>query len=263
MKNLFDTLAAGMPTARQAAEPEAPAKAGVADMSTRDLVTAWQKNQGSDELTTEVLKRMSRTISSAINSYAPGMERQMSVKAARLTLDALKSYVPDRGADPATFVFHNLKRLNRLGARAQNIIPQSEYAAAESKLVRDAMARFADERGRDPSMAELADATGLSVRKLASILDRDAIVNESATLTEDSRKDTIGQSDLTDDDYFEYVYASVDPVSQKIMEWTSGKHGVKPLSNNQIAAKLRVSPAAVSQRKSKIQRMLSDARSLV
>jgi hypothetical protein len=101
------------------------------------------------------------------------------------------------------------------------------------------------------------------VKKLERILDQGGVVSESSTLTDDSRRDTLGSTDLTDDDYFEYVYASVDPVSQKIMEWSSGRHGAHQLSNNQIATKLRMSAAAVSQRKNKIQRMLSDARNLV
>lgn len=265
MENLFDKLRNQLP--QQAVDEQAPVvadnKTPMASLSTDDLVALWQKHQDDADATEEVLRRMRPTISSAINSYAKGMDDKLAVKAARLTLDALRTYDPSRGANPATYVFHSLKRLNRLGARAQNIIPQSEYASAESRLVREAFDRFVDDRGRDPSMSELADLTGLSVRKLEKVLDRGAVVNESATLTEDSRKDTIGQSDLTDDDYFEYVYASVDPINQKIMEWSSGKHGVRPLSNNQIAAKLHISPAAVSQRRGKIQGMLSDARSLV
>ena len=262
MDNIFDTLKHGLPA--QSNERQAqPAPVQEKDMDIGTLVSAWQRTPDDGQLTAEVLKRMQPTISSAINSYAPGMERQLTVKAARLTLDALRTYDPKRGVAASTHVFHNLKRLNRLGARAQNIIPQSEYAAAERKLVLSAFDKFTDDRGREPSLGELADATGLSIKRLERVLDSNSVVNESSTLTQDSMKDTLGTSGLTDDDYLEYVYASVDPVSQKIIEWTSGRRGAAILSNNQIAAKLSISPAAVSQRKNKIQRMLSDARSLV
>jgi len=263
MTNLFDSLKSSLPPVKAREKDDSVDKQVPQTLDTDTLITKWQAKPDDRALTSEVLKRLQPTIKSAINSYAPGMDRQLSVKAARLTLDALKSYDSKRGVAAATYVFHNLKRLNRLGARTQNIIPQSEYAAAERKLVMSAMDRFIDDKNREPSMAELADATGLSVKKLESVLDQRKVINESATLSEDSKKDTIGASALTDDDYFEYVYTSVDPISQKIMEWTAGKHGAQQLDNNRIASKLHMSAAAVSQRKNKIQRMLSDARSLV
>lgn len=254
-----------MPVSAPAQEPAAKdiGEGQLHELSTGDVVASWQKDKGNKKLTSEVLKRMQPTISAAINSYAPGMERQLSVRAAKLTLGALETFDQSRGVAPSTYVFHNLKRLNRLGARAQNIIPQSEYASAERKAVMSVFDKFVDDRGREPSMEELADRTGISVKRLSRILDQGAVVSESSTLTDDSRKDTQASSTLTDADYYAYVYASVDPVSQKIMEWSSGLKGGRVLSNNQIADRLHISPAAVSQRKTKIQRLLSDARSLV
>ena len=67
---------------------------------------------------------------------------------------------------------------------------------------------------------------------------------------------------MTDDDYYEYVYNSVSPIDQKIMEWASGKGG-KTYSNMEIAKMLHITPAAVSQRKAGIQKKLSMVRSLV
>lgn len=70
--------------------------------------------------------------------------------------------------------------------------------------------------------------------------------------------------DTTDREYYDYVYKSVSPTDQKIMEWSSGfNKGNKILSNNDIATKLRISPPAVSQRRAKIQDMLSQVRGLL
>lgn len=262
MENLFDKLKSDMPAAVDTASQEEKTSS-LAALSTDALVDKWQKNTNDKALTSEVLRRMRPTMSAAINSYAAGMDSQMSVKAARLTLNALRTYDKKRGVAASTYVFHNLKRLNRLGAKAQNIIPQSEYASLGRKAVKAAMDEFIDRKGREPSMAELADATGLSVKKLEQYMDQGAVVSESSTLYANNQKDKYGKTDLTDDDYFEYVYASVDPISQKIMEWSSGLHGARTLNNNQIADRLHITPAAVSQRKNRIQRLLSDARSLV
>ena len=273
MNNIFDTLVNNAPKPKpedvarlkelEATKKPVDTNRPLADMSTKDIIRAWQQDQTQSDYTAELLRRMQPTIRSAMTSYAPGMDSQLGVKAAHLTLDALRGFDPTKGAEPTTYVFHNLKRLSRYGAKASSIIPQPEGFALEQKKVHEAIERFTDDNRREPSMVELADYTGLSVKRLRKLLDANTVVNESSTLTDDSGKDTMTQSGLTDNDYFEYVYASVGPIDQKIMEWTSGLHGVKPLSNNDIAKKLRISPAAVSQRKGKIQQLLSDVRSLV
>lgn len=267
MDNIFTTLTGKLPKAseadRQAAmAPAAPDPQQWQTWDTKTLVQEWQKDQ-KPEYTSAVLKRMQPTINAAMTSYAPGMDRQLAVKAAKLTLDALHKYKPDFGTEPSTFVFHNLKRLSRYGTRSGNIMPLPEGFVHEQKLLQSVIDKFEDDRGREPSIAELADITGLSTRKIDKLLERNMVINESATLTDDSGKDTFSQSGLKDTDYFEYVYASVSPIDQKIMEWSSGMHGAKQLSNNEIAKRLRVSAAAVSQRRNKIQKMLSDVRGLV
>lgn len=268
MDNIFSILNKEIGTASpkqpQAAEPKpAPKQAPEtpASLSNRDVVMAWQKNP-SPELTSEVLRRMKKTMTAAIRSYAPDMGDKLSVRAAKLTLEALKTYDPSFGSDPSTHVFNNLKRLGRIGARRGNIIPQPEAFMLEAKRAEDAKARFEDEKGREPSLQELADITGFSAKKLDRLLNRGTVVSESSTLTDDNRHDTFASSDLTDDDYFEYVYASVGPIDQKVMEWSSGMHGKKVLSNNEMATRLKVSPAAVSQRRAKLQNMLSEMRTL-
>lgn len=263
MDNIFSTLTSNLPKAHQqydesiAAQADDPLKA-----PTNKLIMDWQKTQ-QPELTAELLKRMKPTISAAISSYAPGMDKQLAVKAANLTLDALRTFDAKKGASPGTHVFHTLKRLSRYGMEATNIIPRSEGVMADKRKLDAASARFQDLHDREPSLAELADATGFSKKKIDKLLDIGTVVNESSTLTEDSQKDTFAKSDLTERDYFDYVYASVGPIDQKIMDWSSGYGGVSQISNNDIAKKLNITPAAVSQRKAKIQKMLSDIRGLL
>lgn len=263
MDNIFTTLTNNLPKpAQQEASSTAQSIPPIAKAPVNSLIADWQKTQ-KPELTDELLRRMKPTISAAMSSYAPGMERQLAVKAANLTLDALKTFDPSKGASPNTHVFHTLKRLSRYGIEASNIIPQSEGVIADRKKLEEASNRFIDLHDREPSLAELADATGFSKKKIDKLMSVNSVINESATLAEDSQKDTFASSDLTDKDYFDYVYASVGPIDQKIMDWTSGLGAGKQLSNNDIAKKLNMTAAAVSQRKAKIQKMLSDIRGLL
>lgn len=276
MDNIFDVITNKMPKPRAAdakalaeispsgqASQQQPAQApDIAKMPVKGLVALWQKDE-KPEYTSELLRRMNPTITAAINSYAPNSGGKYDIKSAKLTLEALRAYDPKYGAEPQTYVFNNLKRLNRIAGQSTNIIKQSESRALERKLLQEASVNFEDDHGREPSIMELSELTGLSRKKVEQLLDAETVVvPESATLTE-SLHDTVTNTEVNDDDCFEYVYASVGPIDQKIMEWTSGKHGKPELSNNQIAAKLGVSAAAVSQRKNKIAQMLSDVRSLI
>ena len=70
-------------------------------------------------------------------------------------------------------------------------------------------------------------------------------------------------TDVTERDFFEYVYRSGGPLDQKFMEWSSGMHGKPALSNQEIAKRLHITPAAISQRKAKIAEKLSEVRGLL
>ena len=272
MSNIFSILTGNPRPAGPVATVQVPANkvpvqgiagTGMSRVSTKDLIKAWQRDPKA-EYTSELLKRMRPTMTAALNSYAPGMGDQLSVKAAKLTLHALKTYNPDYGTQPSTAVFNNLKRLNRLAAKSANIMQVPETRSLDMQRLQKASAKFEDDHDREPSDAELADLTGMSRARIASLRDNNSvIVSESSTLSTDSQQSTLSSNTLTDKDYFEYTYSSVDPINQKIMEWASGAHGKPRLKAVDIANRLHMSPAAVSQRMAKIQQTMSDARSLL
>lgn len=269
MESLFTTITKNIakPTDEQQQalkelEQEEKAQKTSKEPPIKDIVARWQKNP-TDEDTAYLLKKMNKTINAAMTSYAPGHSKDLGVKAARLTLDALKTYNPSYGTDPSTHVFHNLKRLNRYANRRANIIPISEQASQEYRFLNAKMQEFIDTFDREPSDLELADITGYSLKKVNKILDGNKVTSDSSTINPDSHTSSVSTSDLTDQDFFEYVYRSVGPIDQKIMEWSTGAHGKPPLSNIEIAKKLKVTPAAISQRRSKILAMISEARGLL
>lgn len=270
MPNIFDTIKNQYPAPeadkQRLAAMETPVTKPTDDtawakqLKTDQLVMLWQKDPN-EAYTSELLTRMKPTIASAMSTYAPGQDEVLSVKAAKLTLDALKTYKPGFGTQPSTYVFHNLKRLNRYANERAHILPESEAMQVERKQVTEASARFEDEHNREPSITELADITGFSKKKLEKLMSQNAVVNESSTYAEGTTRSTLASSDLTDNDYFDYVYASVSPIDQQIMDWTAGRHGKPVLSGNEIARRLKITPAAISQHKQNIANMLADVRS--
>ena len=269
MKNIFDQITGTLPKQNgqetvQTVPQQAPSAAPVPaqQLSVKDVVLRWQKNQTPED-TDFLLKKMKPTISAAITSYAPGNDKTLAIKAANLTLAALKSYDPSYGTDPSTHVFHNLKRLNRIVNKRDNIMPISELGAQEARYVGEVKAEFMDMFDREPTNEELADRTGYSLKKIDKILNKNKVRSDSSMVNEESHNSMFSMRDVTDDDYFEYVYASVGPIDKKIMEWTSGMHGKPALANNMIAEKLHITPAAVSQRKARINQLMSQVRGLV
>ena len=270
MDNLFTTITKGLPQPKQqdidALKALDPATAKTIeptkDAPLKDLVVSWQAKE-TPEGTAAILKHLQPTIRSAMTSYAPGMEKTLSIKAANLALDAMRTYSPDKGTDPTTYAFHNLKRLSRFGADRSTVMPQPESARFALQKVIEASRNFEDSKGREPSMQELADITGLSRTRVTKLIEAPLTVSASSTLSDDSRESSFTNKDVGPDDYFEYVYTSVSPIDQKIMEWASGKKGKPLLSNAEIAAKLKISAAAVSQRKNKIHRLMSDVQGLL
>lgn len=65
-----------------------------------------------------------------------------------------------------------------------------------------------------------------------------------------------------DDPWVDFVYRSVDPVDRLIMEHTLGLGGKPVVDSLTLARRLRLSPSAVSQRKSRIQQKLNERDSL-
>lgn len=226
-------------------------------------ISSWL-NKPDPGSTQRILKQIKPAIQSALHTYVPGQQNQYRVKATRFALDSLRGYDPKKKVAPSTYVFTQLRRLSRIKRQRDNIvhIPESQVYA---KIQLDkAMQSFRDRYDRDPSDQQLADAMHISKKKLTKLMDSVSgrITNDSANVNAVTGQSNFSVSNVTDDDYFDYVYRSVSPQDQLIMQYTAGK-GKPMLSNNQIAQKLKLSPGAVSQRKAKINQMLSEVRGLL
>ena len=104
----------------------------------------------------------------------------------------------------------------------------------------------------------MADYTGLSLRRLEHIQKFTLPVAESrfSVATEEAEGFMPAVKQEPSAAWLELIYQDLTPVDQNILDWTLGLHGQQQLSNQEIAARLRLSPGAVSQRKAKIQAIL-------
>lgn len=178
-------------------------------------------------------------------------------RARQMVLKALPRYDPNR-SQLSTFITSHLRGLKREAAKQGRILSMPERVAMERGALLGAESEFEDANGRSPTVQELADKTGLSVRRITYVRKFRSPVAEGAieTMNEGTENDTpqiaVKQRNTA---WSDVVYDSLDATNKRIFEWTSGYGGAPILSGEEIAKRLRLTPGAVSQRKAKIQKV--------
>lgn len=182
-------------------------------------------------------------------------------RAKLITIKALESYDPGR-AQLNTHLFTNLQGLQRAAASEEQIISVPEQVSLDWRHLKSTEQDFKNEAGRDPSDAELADMTGLSLKRIQYVRQLPAVVAEGVYLKPGGEDETLyppavqGNPRPRDQAWLEFVYQDLGAIDQLILEHSLGMHNKPVLSNQRLAAKLRISPAAVSQRRVRIQSLL-------
>lgn len=176
-------------------------------------------------------------------------------KAKMMVLAGLKSYDPTKST-LKNFLYSHLRGLNRSLGAANNIIQTPETVILDRNKIARAELELFDKLGRFPNTNEVADYTGLSVKRIEKLRKADIPLTEgqvSSVLGEGNVPDSKRLGDTTkDDSWLEYVYDSVDNRQKAIMERLYGMHGNPVMAAQDIAKKLRITPAAVSQQRKKI-----------
>jgi len=224
--------------------------------------TAW-KQKATPQTRSELLRAVDPVIRSGIKSYG-GPSRgspNLRSQARQLALQSFDTYDPHRGT-LKSHVLSNLRRLQRTGAQEAQIIRIPERVAMERKHLGESEEELRFKLGREPSDGEIADHTGLSMKRIGYIRQARPVGAESQI--EDASDDasmpasTIPGVDRTKTAWEGFVYHDLDPTNQAIFDMTLGRHGRKRQPTGEIARKLGITPGAVSQRAAKIQRMLDE-----
>lgn len=206
----------------------------------------------------QVMRALEPTVAKGINAYGGGRQ-ELRTKARVLAADAVRSFNPDRDgrkAQLSTYVYANMQRLQRVAADRANAVRLPERSRMDAVVLRDAVREYVDKEGFEPDVKTLEELTGVSRSRQRLASDAFKEISEAGLETE--KGDTLfrGEPDEKDDPWRDYVYFDLDPKSRKIFEWTTGYGGSKVLDKQEIAKRLKISPAAVSQRIQTIVRKL-------
>jgi DNA-directed RNA polymerase specialized sigma subunit len=174
-----------------------------------------------------------------------------------LAADAFKRYEPKAGAALTTFAHSHLRQLSRVRNERAFVrdIPASVHA--DARMLQRLRSEYEQQYGQEASFGWLKDNSGMSDKRLQKAMQVFAEVGEAKTMPGEAF-----QAGAVKDDgmrlWEDAVYADLDERGKKIYEWVSGYRGVKKLPKQEIARRLRISPAAVSSRLTTIQKQLGE-----
>jgi len=176
-----------------------------------------------------------------------GNNPQMRHQARLYAADAVKKFDPASGTKLRTWTQSQLQSLQRYRRENQGPVKVPDRASIDAWAIEKSQRELEDSLGFEPSVLQLADHSGLSVKRIAAVRKITRPVAASAQMYDEgeSLPDFLGEA-------LEYVYGDSDPVDRKIIELTTGYGGSPMLSKKDTAERLGISPAQVTRRSERI-----------
>lgn len=219
----------------------------------------WQTDP-SDRNFSNILKSLQPTIKYALAANNSLGDSLIETKAKVLAARAIKKYDGSYGTSLPTFVSRQLQKLTREIRELRNPVKIPERFAYEAASIVKAEEEYKEKYDKEPTLEVLADKTGLSIKQIAKIrsqflkqISEGNYFTNAGNMEESSEDSSTDVGDLSknevnyDDEALEYVYHSLSPRAQKVLEYTTGFGGSDKLTPLEIANKLKISRGQVSR----------------
>jgi DNA-directed RNA polymerase specialized sigma subunit len=215
---------------------------------------AWKKDPSEQNFET-LYKTVEPVVSSALRSFGAD-DQSLKTRAKILTVRALETYDPNKAA-LNTHVYHNLQRLHRFRAERSSALHIPENTRLDGSALQKYVDQYQATHGEEPSDGQISDALDMSMARIRRV--RGMGEASGAQMTSE-KGDLPGESRSAEQIWIDYVYHDLGEKDKKIYEWTTGYNGKPVLPKKEIALKLKISPAAVSQRVGRIINRLQEVR---
>lgn len=226
----------------------------------RPTYDAWKSTPG-PQTNSAFLKQLKPVMEGAIRTHVGDPNPLLFSRARMMTLEGLQSYDPARGR-LKTHLYNHLQGLKRANRQQTQILKVPERIQLEHYQLGQIESELTNELGREPTDGEIADRTGFSPKRLATLRRYSPAVAEGAMVDPETGAEYSGETHDPQGDEnrtrLQLVYDDLDPYHQKIMELAMGLNGRRALPNDMIAAKMKRSPGAISQAKLRIQAAIDD-----
>ena len=226
---------------------------------------AWKENPSLAN-TGALVKAVRPVIDKGIRSYGGGGGHPTPIirsKAKQIVMDSMERYDPKQ-AKLQTHLMEQLKGLYRYAGKQKNILSVPERVMLDRQHLDESSKELQDWLGREPSDKEIADKTGLSLKRIKYVRQLQNPVSEGTYANRNEQN--MGAPLLpaveqqNEDAWVNFVYHSLADVKNSslpvVMEYTLGLHGKPKLSTAELAQKLNVSPGRVAQLRAQVQAKL-------
>lgn len=225
----------------------------------------WQKwSQKPDPVAFRgIVSKFDDTIDKTVARFGKQAGATTRGKARLLVAKAVRSYNPSAGAKLRTHVNNHLKSLQRAVPMLSDPMPIPERMRLEHTRLQNLSLDYEDEVGRPPTDDELAEMSGVSLKKIQRMRKAVrghvpfSVIEEADDDDESGMATDVVASQRSDyDTWMDAVYAELGEIDKLIMRYKSGYGGEQVVDNNEIAKRLNLHPSTVSQRAARIQQRL-------
>lgn len=225
------------------------------------LDTAYQawRSKPDKQTTAGVIKALAPVIDKALTTYGFQGNANARTMAQLHAASVLPRYDPSK-AKLNTFMTNELRRLQRIVPQQTSPLPVPEGAALDLRTLKAHEAELTALRGREPTTAELTDSTGLSEKRIEYIRSRYDIpqVGEQSFVDDEGYTSLPGTLRRDESVWVDAVYDEVDDIDKKILDWSLGRAGAPVLEKTEMARRLGITPAAVTQRSIRLANKLQE-----
>jgi len=210
-----------------------------------ELWDEWRKTNSNKTLD-QLMTRLNPLIHREVNKWQYTVPPAALMSKGRiLTVEALKSYNPNRGAAIGTHVTSRLRKLSRHAYPFQNVARMPENKQLLFNTFEGARGRLYDDLGREPTVEEMADElvwTQKKVKDFQRSFGRRELV-ESEGAFQDERAE---EAPLVD-----FYYHGLSPEDKLLFEDITGYSGKKPMNNAALRRKYKLTQGQLSYKKRK------------
>ena len=197
------------------------------------------------------LKKLEPQINYQLSQYGLSDDPLARSKAKVLASRAIKAYDPNSGASLNTWVDRSLQPLSRFKRERSFAVQLPERAVLDNYSVRLAEIEFEESNGRLPEMDELADAAGVSMKRLSAL--RKAVRPQVSENALDGASVEKNMEDDTMDEALSSIWNEADKMDRKIIEMKTGFGGRNaPMTAGDVAVALGMTPVQLSRRSTRI-----------
>jgi len=202
--------------------------------------TAKIVNKFSGLLHFELPKYMGKLPAGVIKSYGKSF-----------IIDSLNTYNPDKGK-LANHIVNNLQRLNRINYETSSAVRMSEELQMGINMYKRAKEDLEARFHRDPTDEELSQELGWSISKVLRVKKQFKPEVLSGSL------ESAPAFIQMEDPVIDYLYHDLDPKDKMIFQHRTGYRGNPILGVTEIAKRIHMSPATVSNKAMKIAKTLKN-----